>query len=172
MSEVHAVPRPRLCFEDFYAQSRNNVLRAVVAATGTDFDSEDCTAEAFRKALENWDDVGLRTSPAAWVVRTAINAHIDRYRHHQRTLALLPKLLEADAVAPPALPIDPKLLAAVRALPERQRQVLALRILLGLSGEQTADELGISAGSVGTHLHRALATLRSHMASQVGEELS
>ena len=46
---------------------------------------------------------------------------------------------------------------------ERQRQVVALRILLGLSGEQSAIELGITAGSVGTHLHRALAALRPHV---------
>ena len=61
------------------------------------------------------------------------------------------------------LPIDPRLLEALQALPERQRQVIALRVLLGLSGEQTASELGITSGSVGTHLHRALAALRPHV---------
>ena len=43
------------------------------------------------------------------------------------------------------------------------RRVVALRVLLDLSAQQTADELGIDAGTVGTHLHRALATLRARM---------
>lgn len=57
--------------------------------------------------------------------------------------------------------VDPALLAAVRNLPERQREVVALRALLGLSAEQTANELGIDAGTVGTHLRRGLAALRA-----------
>lgn len=40
--------------------------------------------------------------------------------------------------------------------------VVALRVLLCLSGEQTAVEPGITAGSVGTHLHRARAALRPY----------
>lgn len=151
-------------FEAFYASSKDRVLRAVLAATGDDHDAEDCTAEAFSRALERWDDVRTRTAPAAWVVRTAVNLHIDRHRHHQRTLRLLPTLADSEQGEPPALPLDPALLAALRALPERQRHVLALRILLGLSGEQTALELGITTGSVGTHLHRALRALRPHVA--------
>ena len=150
-------------FEVFSATCKDRVLRAVVASTGDVHDAEDCAAEAFARAYSHWEEVGGRTAPAAWVVRTAVNLHIDRYRHHQRTLRLLPTLVEDDHVAAPSLPIDPHLLDALRALPERQRQVVALRVLLGLSGEQTAVELGITAGSVGTHLHRALAALRPHV---------
>jgi RNA polymerase sigma factor (sigma-70 family) len=171
------MPRPRptaipdtMTFEAFYAASKDRVLRAVVASTGDAHDAEDCTAEAFSRALERWDDVSDRTAPAAWVVRTAVNLHIDRHRRHQRTLRLLPTLVDDDHVEPAALPIDPVLLAALRALPERQRQVVALRILLGLSGEQTAVELGITAGSVGTHLHRALTSLRPHVTRAADED--
>jgi DNA-directed RNA polymerase specialized sigma24 family protein len=39
--------------------------------------------------------------------------------------------------------------------------VIALRVLLGLSAEQTAKELCIAAGTVGTHLRRGLGTLRA-----------
>jgi RNA polymerase sigma factor (sigma-70 family) len=158
-----AQPADAADFEVFYAASKDRVLRAVVASTGDAHDAEDCTAEAFARAYSHWEDVRGRTVPAAWVVRTAVNLHIDRYRHHQRTLRLLPALAADDHQAAPSLPIDRHLLDALRALPERQRQVVALRILLGLSGEQTAVELGITAGSVGTHLHRALTALRPHV---------
>jgi DNA-directed RNA polymerase specialized sigma24 family protein len=106
-------------FESFYAAWKDRVLCAVLASTGDDHDAEDCTAEAFSRALECWNDVRTRAAPAAWVVRTAVNLHIDRHRHHQRTLRLLPTLVEDDRIEPAALPIDPALLAALRALPER-----------------------------------------------------
>lgn len=153
-------------FEDFYAQAKDRVLRAVIASTGDAHDAEDCTAEAFARAYGRWEELAGHPAPAAWVVRTAVNLHIDRYRRHQHALRLLPDLAAAD-VAPPAGPqIDPAVMDALRALPERQRQVVALRILLGLTGQETADELGISAGSVGTHLHRALAALRPVVARE------
>ena len=62
--------------------------------------------------------------------------------------------------------VDPALLAALRALPEQQRAVIVHRVLLDLSTEQTAIELGIAAGTVGTHLKRALAALRTHLDDQ------
>lgn len=54
-----------------------------------------------------------------------------------------------------------EVLAAVRDLPERQREVVVLRYLLELSTAEAASTLGISEGSVKTHLHRALATLET-----------
>ena len=56
--------------------------------------------------------------------------------------------------------MDPALIAALRRLPSRQREVLALRILLDLDTETTAKVLGIAPGTVMVHLSRALAALR------------
>jgi RNA polymerase sigma-70 factor (sigma-E family) len=53
------------------------------------------------------------------------------------------------------------MLEALRALPVRQREVLALRYYLELSEAEIAATLGISPGSVKTHAHRGLATLAS-----------
>jgi RNA polymerase sigma-70 factor (ECF subfamily) len=50
-------------------------------------------------------------------------------------------------------------LAAVNGLPERYRQVVALRYLLGLSEAETAETLGIPAGTVKSRTARALARL-------------
>ncbi|HEY8545228.1 MAG TPA: sigma-70 family RNA polymerase sigma factor, partial [Acidimicrobiales bacterium] len=52
-----------------------------------------------------------------------------------------------------------EVLAALRALPDRQREVLALRYYLELSEAEIAEALGISTGSVKTHAHRGLAAL-------------
>jgi DNA-directed RNA polymerase specialized sigma24 family protein len=64
------------------------------------------------------------------------------------------------------LPIDPSLLAAVRALPDQQRRVLALRIILDFDTHSTADALGIAPGTVTTHLHRALSALRDELSKE------
>lgn len=151
-----------LDFEGFYAAEKEHCLRAVAAATGDPDEAEDLTSEAFARAYARWDRVRAHPAPTAWVVRTAINLHRDRWRHRTRTRRLLRAVRQdTDQAPPPAPPLDPRLAQAVRALPPRQREVLAHRVLLGLSTEQTAQVLGVSAGTVKTHLHRALTTLRS-----------
>ena len=55
-----------------------------------------------------------------------------------------------------------EMLTALRSLPERQREVLALRYYLDLSEAEIAATLGIGTGSVKTHAHRGLAALALH----------
>ncbi len=54
-------------------------------------------------------------------------------------------------------------LDALRALPDRQREVLALRYYLDLSEADIASTLGISRGAVKSHASRGVAALRSLM---------
>ncbi|MDZ7732789.1 MAG: sigma-70 family RNA polymerase sigma factor [Acidimicrobiia bacterium] len=54
-----------------------------------------------------------------------------------------------------------RVLAAVRALPDRQRECVVLRYYAQLGEREIADALGVSGGSVKTHLHRALRTLEA-----------
>lgn len=49
----------------------------------------------------------------------------------------------------------------LRQLPRRQRDILVLRVVVGLSASETARALGLSPGNVRTSQHRALARLRS-----------
>jgi RNA polymerase sigma factor (sigma-70 family) len=48
---------------------------------------------------------------------------------------------------------------AVRALPARQRECIVLRFYEELTDREIAETLGITAGSVKTHLHRARTAL-------------
>ena len=52
-----------------------------------------------------------------------------------------------------------EVIAALHRLPDRQRECLVLRYFLELSEADTAAALGISAGSVKTHVHRGIAAL-------------
>ena len=54
-------------------------------------------------------------------------------------------------------------MTALRRLPVRQRQVITLRLLLDLDTETTARVLGISGGTVSSHLKRALDALRGEL---------
>jgi RNA polymerase sigma-70 factor (sigma-E family) len=91
--------------------------------------------------------------------RSQVRRRIVRRRH----LAAAPD--PAPAAETAALAGDPtrEVLAALRSLPERQREVLALRYYLDLSEADIATTLGISSGSVKTHAHRGLATLAERL---------
>ena len=62
----------------------------------------------------------------------------------------------------------PAVLAALRALPRRQREVVALRVFLDLDIATTARLLGIAPGTVGAHLSRAVTTLRQALPLDAG----
>lgn len=67
-------------------------------------------------------------------------------------------------------PRDP-LLAALLALPVRQRAVLVLRHWLDLTEEQVAEDLGLSVSSVQTHLAHAEAAMPADVATTAPEEV-
>jgi RNA polymerase sigma-70 factor (ECF subfamily) len=48
-------------------------------------------------------------------------------------------------------------------LPEKQREILILRVVVGLSAEETAEAVGSSPGAVRVAQHRALAKLRTEI---------
>lgn len=58
---------------------------------------------------------------------------------------------------------------AVQELPEAYRTVVVLRDIYGLSGEETAEALGVSPGAVKVRLHRARRRLRDELADQFPE---
>jgi RNA polymerase sigma-70 factor (ECF subfamily) len=161
-------------FGEFYAARKDPVFRAVLVATGNRSAAEDAVAEAFARACARWTVVGAHPNPTAWVLRTALNAHRSWWR---RLLREVPGQVpdRAGTTGPPAdgLPADGRLRALVEQLPRRQREVLALRILAGISAEQTAATLRIAPATVHVHLHRALATLRERLpaAQPSNEEL-
>ena len=48
-------------------------------------------------------------------------------------------------------------------LPERQREILILRVVVGMSAEETAEAVGSTAGAVRVAQHRALARLKAEI---------
>ena len=56
--------------------------------------------------------------------------------------------------------------ALLARLPAQQRELLALRVLFGMSAEETGRSLGMSPGAVRVAQHRALARLRTLVAAE------
>jgi RNA polymerase sigma-70 factor (ECF subfamily) len=51
-------------------------------------------------------------------------------------------------------------------LPDKQREIVVLRVVVGLSAEETADAVGSTPGAVRVAQHRALARLRKVLAAE------
>ena len=146
-------------FEAFYVAEKDRCLRTLAVSTGDSVLAEDLVAEAFARAWSKWPYVRRQPNPAAYVMRTAYNLNVSWWRRHSRERPL--DEASEGSHLDDLTGIDHASLIA--ALPERQRQVLALRVLLDLDTRQTADVLGIAQGTVTAHLHRATTTLRTHL---------
>jgi len=173
-------------FSSFYHETRDRCLRAVYTSTGDVHRAEDLVAEAYARALSRWPRVSRHPAPAAWIVRTALNLHVSWWRRRRREYAIgLPEGAVEQLIASAgasrgyypgvgwpgeSLP-DPVLVAALRSLPRRQREVVGLRVLLDLDTATTARQLGIAQGTVKAQLSRALATLRERLVSPVQFEV-
>ena len=66
--------------------------------------------------------------------------------------------------------VDPQIMAALMRLPARQRQVVALRLILDLDTARTAEVLGIAPGTVMAHLGRAMTALRHDLQPELQQE--
>ena len=160
-------------FAEFYRRSADGCLRAVLVSVGDLDTAEDLVDEAFARAWASWRTVSTHPAPAAWVVRTALNANISRWRRRRNEVSIP----DPGAVADPPMAggaaggtIDPRIMAALMRLPARQRQVVALRLVLDLDTGRTAEVLGIAPGTVMAHLGRAIAALREDLMPERQQE--
>jgi RNA polymerase sigma-70 factor (ECF subfamily) len=134
------------------------VYRFAVVLVRHHQDAEDVVQETFLKLLRHLDAGGDRTNLRGWLFTVAAHAARDRQRGRSRWVAWLPA--HDAAVAPPMLPDEDGRLKiardALRALPERDRLLLALRAQ-GLSYRDIATAARIKPASVGRLLARAVA---------------
>jgi RNA polymerase sigma-70 factor (sigma-E family) len=153
-------------FSSFYAAYRDQCLRAVLASTGDRHAAEEMVAEAFARAWAAWGTVSRYRSPQAWVVRTALNAGVSSWRKRRREVFLesgqIPEVESAADEASAGRRVDAVMDVLAR-LPQRQRQIVALRFFLDLDTPTTAKVLGIAPGTVTAHLARAMAALRHEL---------
>lgn len=152
-------------FEEAFDDLLGRALAAARRILGDTPRAEDVAAEALARTYARWDSVRDLPYREAWVVRVAANLAIDVLRKRQ---AVVPERFvrstedtSVDRVA---------VLTAVRRLPRRQREVIVLAYLSDVAEADVARVLGISNGTVKTHLHRGLTALRKAMSVDLDGE--
>ena len=125
-------------FDAFYAANYGRLVGHLFVVLGDLNEAEDVVQEAFTRAAARWSRVRAYEAPEAWVRRVALNQAFTVLRRAKRQLRLLGRL--APPPEAPELPSDVvDLLAAMRRLPANQREVLVLRVAVGLSAEEAGS---------------------------------
>ena len=118
--------------------------------------AEDAAAEALARAFADWKRVRELPYRDAWVLRVTSNIALDVLR--ERRLPVVSASAVSEDEDTHALRVA--LWAALRALPRRQREIVVLRYVAGLTENEVAALLGLSLGTVKTHVTRGRAALR------------
>ncbi|MBT4504689.1 MAG: sigma-70 family RNA polymerase sigma factor, partial [Gemmatimonadetes bacterium] len=157
---------------------QNMAYASAYAQLGDFHLAQDAAQEAF---IDAYLSLGNLREPAAfpgWFRRFVVK-HSDRQLRKTRHLSLDPEEIQA---MPSGLP-NPEALfmrrqhrqtvrEAVAALPERQREAIALFYLEGYSQKEVAQFLGTTVGAVGKRLYDARKGLEKRMQNMVKESLN
>lgn len=146
-------------FEAFYTREYRAVVGLAYALSGNRSIAEDLAQEAFLAAYRNWGRIGGYEQPGAWVRRVVANLSVSAFR---RRIAEAKALVRLGAREPlvELQSEDLEFWRAVRSLPRRQAQVVALHYLEDRPIAEIAEILEMAPGTVKKHLfdgRRALA---------------
>ena len=151
-------------YVEFVTAHQDRLRRIAYAVCSDDSRAEDVLQEALVKLYLSWSTLRTAGRVEAYARRIIANADLaDRGRPWLRRRAQVADgRLEREPGRAP-LPVEDRadLLAAVRRLPAMQRRTVVLRHWLGLTVQETAEELGIREGTVKSHSARGLAALRA-----------
>ena len=131
--------------------------------------AEDLAADTFEKALKHWRRFDpARASARTWLCQIARTTALDWFRAEERRRRREQRVAAPDRFDESlAEGLSPELEAALRQLSAGEREVIALRILLELDGDEAARVLGISPTAVSTRLSRALKKLEEKVSIHV-----
>lgn len=154
-------------FAALYEECRLPVFRYLRSRTRSDDEAADLAATAFERAFRSFGRFQGNEPPLPWLLRIARNVAIDAARRRRPLLSL--QLIETrDQPLDPSSPEedalrserDDELRRLVLALPEPQRDAIALRYAAGLSAREIGAVIGRSEEATQKLLERTLAALR------------
>ncbi|HEV8063281.1 MAG TPA: SigE family RNA polymerase sigma factor [Acidimicrobiales bacterium] len=148
-------------FAAFYRQHLSAAVRLAYLLCGQQALAEDAVADAFARMYPHWLH-GTVDNSWSYLRRAVLNEVRNRHRHRR-----VERREERRFTVAPSenAPIDQmadrdRLVAALAALPPRQRAAVVLRYYGDMSEAAAAEALGISTGSVKSSVSRGLARLR------------
>ena len=149
--------------EEFYALHYRRLVRLSVLLVRDVETAEEVVQDSFVAMHDRWRRLRDPDKGLAYLRQTVVNRSRSVLRHravqarHPSPVQTDHHGADEDAVATER---RTQVLNALRALPARQREVLALRYYLDLSEAEIAETLGISRGAVKSHASRGAASLR------------
>lgn len=150
-------------FSALYRAQRPRLIGALCALGAGDVDATEAVDEAFVRALERWPSLASHPEPGGWLFVTARNHLRRRLRRASHEQRLLSRLRPDRAQPAPA----GETWFVVEDLPRRQREVVVLRHVVGLTEAAIGEALGISRGTVSSTLRDAYRTLSDQVAEPV-----
>jgi RNA polymerase sigma-70 factor (sigma-E family) len=166
------VPTATEAIDDLYRTQSLALIRFALMLTGDQATAEDVVQEAFLGLYRSWARISDPDNPLPYLRTAVLNAARSALRARRRNWA---RVLRSVSYDPPVWSAEAAamehadrraVLAAVARLPQRQREVLALRYYLNLSEQEIATQLGVARGTVSATTARAIATLTK----QFGED--
>ena len=142
-------------FEAFVVARRDALLRTAYLLTGNHHDAEDLVQSALIKVVPKWKRI--KDYPEPYVRQVLARESANRWRGRrwrEEPTDVVPEAMHHDSTDRIALLED------LRKLSPRQRAVLVLRYFDDLTEADTAAALGISVGTVKSHVRDGLARLR------------
>ena len=154
-------------FDEWYQGEYRRVVALVYTLSGSRTAAEELTQDAFLEAHRRWGTISSYADPGGWVRKVAMNKARSALRRRAAEVRAYTKHVGRTRALPTELP-EPShdFWAAVRALPDKQAQVIALHYLEDRPIDDIAAVLEIAPGTVKTHLHRG----RQNLATTLGYE--
>jgi len=147
-----------VAFDEFFAATFQRVVGQVYAMTGNLAEAEDAVQEAFARAWQRWPGHKALDNPEAWVRVVAYRIAVSAWRKAANRLVAHRRAAAVEYV-PSLGPEHVALVEALRRISSDQRRVIVLHHLVGLSVDEVAAEVGVSAGTVKSRLARGRAAL-------------
>lgn len=153
-------------FDELYATSFRRITSQVYAMIGNLDEATECVQEAFARAWAHRRKLDKADHPEAWVRTTAHRLAISRWRRTRLARRPHDRAVGARTEMPPVDESHVALVAALRQLPEAQRQALVLHHIADLPIHQIAAEVGVAEGTVKARLSRGRAALAALLADE------
>jgi RNA polymerase sigma-70 factor (sigma-E family) len=145
-------------FSEYVAARRPTLVRSAVLMGCDPHEAEDLVQVALTRCLRSWRRVSRADRPDAYVYRTLVNAFRDS-RARRWSGELPSEALPERPTEEPDLETGLAVRRALAAMTREHREVLVLRYYADLSERDTAQVLGLPAGTVKSRTARALKAL-------------
>ncbi|MEU0216555.1 sigma-70 family RNA polymerase sigma factor [Streptomyces sp. NPDC006265] len=152
-------------FAGFFERSYPGMLARALLLCGHRQDAEDAVQEGYAEAFRRWERLRAYDAPDAWVYRVVRQRLWAAGRRRARRRSAETRLPQPPPTASVEQTAEARaVLSALAGLPPRQRTVLVLHCLEGMTQAEIAEELGLRRGSVAAGVFRA----RRHLERGLG----